>query len=145
MNILLKNTIWHNGKKVNDYEMAVWTNCRMHPVQKKLLNRNHMRIYQSRRFYMDEYPKVKKYSEDWLFTLSFNKLIDAIISVGISKMKNTVGLPCKDYMAVSNSKDWDFGDSDTGVDNDTITITYNPDWDKEEPDLFFVNRFLKRN
>jgi len=80
-----------------------------------------LKIYQSRRFYMDEHPEQEELREDYLTRdkLTFKKLMNMI---NIISDQHT----------------------NTGVDIKTITKNLSFLFE-EEPDLFFINRFLKRN
>jgi hypothetical protein len=37
----------------------------MHPISKKMQNLNHLKIYQSRRFYLSDYPEQEKLREEY--------------------------------------------------------------------------------
>ena len=108
-----------------------------------------LKIYQSRRFYTDEYEGQKELREDYFefkreqdikiaqiiggpyepscpFTISIEKLMDCFEMISISLIPS-------EYLL------------ETTIDDDTVTITYNPDWDKDISDKYFINRWLKRN
>jgi len=67
MQIRLINKIWENGRMINSpYSyMRLIPKDGLHPTHKKLLNRNHREIYQSRRFYLDEYPQQELLREEY--------------------------------------------------------------------------------
>jgi len=80
-----------------------------------------LNIYQSRRFYMDEHPEQEELREDYLTKDKFT----------FKKLMNMISIISDQH-------------TNTGVDIKTITKNLSFLFE-ETPDVYFINRWLKRN
>ena len=120
MQIRLINKIWENGRMINSpYSyMRLIPKDGLHPTHKKLLNRNHREIYQSRRFYLDEYPQQELLREEYFLSRILS--IEWFLSDGQKLTTSTITI------------------------NDAVSYYFDVTYE-EEQDNYFYNRWLKKN
>ena len=87
-----------------------------------------LKIYQSRRFYMDEYPEQDELRDEFFD----NKTIDCFFMQEVTA----------EIAELCNNSNPEYTLSFTSFEDG---ITYYFDMYKEEPDKYFENRWLKRN
>jgi len=63
MNIISICEGWKNKKRT--FTNYIQTNVYSHPVVEKMKNLVHLRIYQNRRIFLDEYPEQEELRKNW--------------------------------------------------------------------------------
>jgi len=107
----------------------------MHHTEKKMRSLLQVRIYQSRRVYLDEYEKQEELREEYFMErpiLIFDNEDDCITIRDVSDVLDEWLKSERDYTLTF-----------TTIDDDTITVTCSPAWEDFDP--YFYNRWIKRN